>query len=159
MAFGDHLLVERKRWFISYYHHGIDVGNDQVIHLATKKDAEVVETSLEEFLMGGKIEIWEYITFVDTLKSYHRDMQGDFGRPHQSLPYLDEDRIAEIDARIADPKRAVDVARKNMGRRGYNIYADNCEHFATYCKTGLAISFQSLLHKKNWDRIAERPFG
>jgi hypothetical protein len=46
MAAGDHLLVERKRWFFSYYHHGIDVGDDRVIHLigpALKRTVSVLD--------------------------------------------------------------------------------------------------------------------
>ncbi len=112
MAFGDHLLVERKPLFFSYYHHGIEVGDDRIIHLATKTEAKVIETSLEEFLKGGTKENCEYVTFIEILRAHHRDMQSNCGRPHWMLPLLDEERIAEIESRIADPERAVVAAKK-----------------------------------------------
>lgn len=61
MSLGDHIKVRRR---LGYYHHGIDIGKDRVIHFAgepgKKKDASIEETSLKEFLNGGKIEIVEY---------------------------------------------------------------------------------------------------
>lgn len=150
MAAGDHLIVERRRWFGSYYHHGIDVGNDRVIHLTgtRKKDATVIETSLEEFLKGGVKEIWHYSTFVDLLLAYRRDMQDDYGRPDPMLPFLYEERIKEIRERIEDPERAVTEARKHLGKKGYDLFSNNCEHFAVFCKTGLAVSIQLIEYAK-----------
>jgi hypothetical protein len=153
MAIGDHLLVKRKKWFFSYYHHGIDIGDNKVIHLTgpRKKDAKVIETSLDEFLNGGVLEVWEYITFIDILRNYHSDMKSEFGQPHWMLPLLDEERISEIEARIKDTDRTVAEARKYLGRRGYNLFSDNCEHFAVFCKTGLAVSLQSINYQKHID--------
>jgi lecithin:retinol acyltransferase len=69
MVAGDHLFVKRKRWFLIYYHHGIFAGDGKVIHLTgpRKKDAKVIETSLEEFLNDGVKEVWEYAAFIDIL--------------------------------------------------------------------------------------------
>jgi hypothetical protein len=61
MSLGDHIRVKRR---IVYYHHGIDIGNDRVIHFTgepgKKKDASIQETSIEEFLSGRKNEIVQY---------------------------------------------------------------------------------------------------
>ena len=159
MSAGDHLLVKRRRWFAHYYHHGIDVGNDTVVHFtgSRKKDATVVESSLNEFLKGGVKEIWPYSSaFVDLLLAYRRGMQDQYGRPDPMLPFLDDERIKYIRARIEDPEKAVAEARKHVGKKGcdlysdqgYNLYSNNCEHFAIYCKTGLALSIQVIEHVK-----------
>jgi hypothetical protein len=157
MMVGDHLLVKRKRLFFTYYHHGIYVGDDKVIHLTgpRKKDAKVIESSLEEFLNGGQKEIWEYVTFIEILRNLHRDMQSGIGQPHWILPLLDEERIIEIENRIKDNNNTVSVAYKYLGRRGYNLFSNNCEHFAVFCKTGIAISLQSIFFQKQVDRSHE----
>ena len=33
-------------------------------------------------------------------------------------------------------------ARSKIGHKGYNLVNNNCEHFALWCKTGLAMSSQ-----------------
>ena len=52
---GDHIYVKRKGRF--YYHHGIYIGGNKVIHTAgslrEKVDPEVRETGLFRFLKGG----------------------------------------------------------------------------------------------------------
>jgi len=35
-----------------------------------------------------------------------------------------------------DPEESVDLALAEVGEKGYNLAFNNCEHFATYCKTG-----------------------
>lgn len=61
MSLGDHIRVKRR---IGYYHHGIDIGKNRIIHFTgepgKKKNASIEETSLEEFLNGGKIKIVKY---------------------------------------------------------------------------------------------------
>lgn len=41
------------------------------------------------------------------------------------------------------PKEIIKYARSKIGTRGYNILYNNCEHFATECVTGTAISHQT----------------
>ncbi len=60
MAKADHLRVFRG----PYWHHGIDIGDDSVVHyrgvISEKENAKVIKTSLEDFLLGAKLEIVEY---------------------------------------------------------------------------------------------------
>ena len=156
MAAGDHLAVARRKLFFPYYHHGIDVGDGTVIHLTglRKKDAKVVQTSLTEFLKNGEGVVIEYVCFIDNLMHYKNDMRSPEGREHWMVPSLDEERIEETRKRIGDPERAVFEARKHLDKSGYNLFsgyslfANNCEHFAVFCKTGLAVSLQSIEHQK-----------
>ena len=59
MSTGDHLRVARR----FYWHHGIDMGDGTVVHASGepgrgKLDAEVRRTSVEDFLRGGVVEIF-----------------------------------------------------------------------------------------------------
>jgi len=67
MAKGDHIKVKRIQGL--YYHHGIDIGNDTVIHYTgepgKKSDASIKRTSMKEFLNGGKFEIVRYSECLD----------------------------------------------------------------------------------------------
>ena len=60
---GDHIRVAYR----NYYHHGIYIGNDEVIEfgvasavLKPAKDVVVHKTSVEEFLQGGFLEVRQY---------------------------------------------------------------------------------------------------
>ena len=59
---GDHIRVKRKRRF--YTHHGIYMGDGEVVHVAgsirEKTDPEVVKTDLNRFLKGGTLKRREY---------------------------------------------------------------------------------------------------
>lgn len=60
---GDHIYIRRHGLF--YSHHGIYVNNGKVIHFTgegekEKKNPNVRETSLEEFLRGGKLKRRNY---------------------------------------------------------------------------------------------------
>jgi hypothetical protein len=114
---GDHIKV----WRNAYWHHGIDVGHGQVIHLAegesssrfmrflSKKSGEVVKTSMEDFLKGGRM------------------VKG--GIRNTADP-LEKEEIAErAESVVGDPSK-------------YNVLFNNCEHFANWCETGVAKSHQ-----------------
>jgi len=110
MAVGDHIMV--KRWHGLYYHHGIDTGDEMVIHLAGEplrsRQAKVCRTPLEEFLRNGKKIIVKY---------------------SDDIPLL-------------APAETVAKAEELLEQNGYSLTGKNCEHFATYCKTGRAASEQ-----------------
>ena len=54
--------------------------------------------------------------------------------------------VAELDESEVPCRTPLDIvayARKNLGRGGYNILYNNCEHFANECVTGRAVSAQT----------------
>jgi hypothetical protein len=164
MAAGDHIAVERTKFSlglfpVAYDHHGIDVGDGTVIHFTgeSKREAAVVQTSVAEFLKGGEKVVIYYERFTDVLLNYKSQMQSVHRRDHLPLPlpFLDDDRIDEIRKRIKDPQRAVMEARRHLGRKGYDLFGNNCEHFAVFCKTGLAVSLQVIEYWKLEEKIAE----
>ena len=59
---GDHIRVKRKRRF--YTHHGIYMGDGEVVHVSgsirEKTDPVVMKTHLQRFLKGGTLKRREY---------------------------------------------------------------------------------------------------
>ena len=99
---GDHIRVKRDH----YYHHGIFVGNNEVIHytgesgdgFAKPKEVLVRKTSLEFFLQDGVAE--------------------------HALYNKKEKRL------LRKPEEIVKLAKSKIGEGHYNIVINNCETFA-----------------------------
>lgn len=111
MARGDHLFV----YCLGYSHHGIDCGNDRVIHFnsdplrklgnSAANPARVIEVNRQEFAKGREIQVRRY-------------------------------ELSD------DPDIVITRARQKLGDAGYELFHNNCEHFAMWCKTGSAASTQ-----------------
>ncbi len=104
---GDHIRVDRGL----YYHHGIYVADDEVIHFSSEDDDNilgssnlVLRTDRSGFLRNGRLEV----------KVYTEDEIDDL--------YPVEDIIA--------------WAQACLGDEGYHLVFNNCEHFANYCTLG-----------------------
>ena len=115
---GSHIKVPRS----GYDHHGIYVGRYQVIHfsgkstsLIDKSQGRIGLTSLRKFALETKIEMVEY-----------KPLPPIFSR---------EDIVARAEERL-------EKARANDDDDKYNLFFNNCEHFATCCVTGQAKSEQ-----------------
>ncbi|MEH2257243.1 lecithin retinol acyltransferase family protein [Nostoc sp.] len=109
MAQGDHIYCSIYNNSKSLYHHGIDCGNDTIIHYQNnykhEKDGIILWVPMTEFAKNRKIYI----------KKYDK----------------------------CDPPIVVFMrAKRRLGEKNYNIFYNNCEHFAHYCKTGEPISPQ-----------------
>ena len=108
MAAGDHIKVRRAGGL--YSHHGIDMGDDTVIHFSGEpmnlRNAQVCRVGMADFLQGGELRVVAH---------------GDGGRP---------------------PEEVLRAAEELVGSRDYSVVFNNCEHFATYCKTGIRKSRQ-----------------
>lgn len=51
-------------------------------------------------------------------------------------------RVVARNMSLADRDQAVERALSRVGERGYSLGGWNCEHFATWCATGVAASQQ-----------------
>ncbi len=113
MARGDHVFV----YCLGYSHHGIDVGDERVIHFDNRPWQVVLQHlgSGEEPLVR-EVEVQ---TFAQ-------------GRPIIIRNY------AECD----DPDNVVARARSRLAETNYDLFENNCEHFAVWCKTGRSHSTQ-----------------
>jgi hypothetical protein len=115
---GDHIKV----WRGAFWHHGIDVGNNQVIHLSEgepvsrftrfltkKKSSKVEKTSMEDFLKGGEAVM---------------------GGLRNTAPALEKEEVAKrAESIVGNPSK-------------YNILFRNCEHMSNWCETGDPQSYQ-----------------
>jgi hypothetical protein len=89
-----------------YSHDGIYIGNGEVIHFS---DAEGFKT-------------WKAVVRRDRLK--------DFGDPEEI------EVIKSVPGSELPRETTVLVAIKLLGSKGYHLTRNNCEHLATFCKTG-----------------------
>ncbi len=105
---GDQIYVYRNlgNFDSLYEHHGIDCGDDTVIHY--RKPSEIVErTSFATFSRGNTVYIKDY---------------------SHSFCFV--------------PDVVVTRAKSRLGEDKYSFLFNNCEHFATWCKTGISESQQ-----------------
>lgn len=101
---GDHIRVAYR----NYYHHGIYVGNDEVIEfgvasavLKPADEVEVHKVTVEEFLQGGFLEVRQFDRKERKKKN--------------------------------SPEKIVEIAISKLGEKGYNFIFNNCEHFCNIC--------------------------
>ena len=109
---GDHIMIDRG----VYVHHGIYVGDGNVVHfrgdagqkLVGVEEPMILMQPMEEFGPEGKVQVIEY----------------------------------DDDIGVLDPGETVSRALHKVGSTSYNLAHNNCEHFSIWCKTGLHESTQ-----------------
>lgn len=139
MARGDHVLV--RRYGGIYSHHGIDCGGGVVIHYTgdSPLQSQVRKTSLKAFMNGGELEVRDYAEFEKLLRVREDPTLAVSSQFHgmldrlKGLPQADGDR---------SPDAVVRRATSRLGESRFDFTVNNCEHFATWCKTGLSGSTQ-----------------
>ena len=159
---GDVIKVSRKGGL--YFHYGIYVEGGNVIHYTGATgpadfNGMVRETPIEEFLNGAKeltvcifpkqIDNVDELNHPEEIKISFPSTQGFMRFPRQD----DEDFRKRLLKKQEKESRAknyhlysgdetVARARGELGKEGYNLVTNNCEHFAIWCKTGLQESSQ-----------------
>lgn len=113
MARGDHIFVYR----LGYSHHGIDCGDNRVIHFDSTPWRKLVAVS-------G----WPRRSSIREVSL----QQFSGGREVHTRPYQPGD----------DPDTVIRRARSRLGEEAYDLLANNCEHFAVWCKSGRPDSSQ-----------------
>lgn len=103
---GDHIRVKRKKGL--YFHHGIYISDNEVIHLTGDSifrwDIPKPEcTSLDKFLDGGKVEVREYTEKQEYLRQ-------------------------NVDTIVENARKLY-----KKGPKGYHLLWNNCECFANSC--------------------------
>lgn len=143
MARGDHIYVERF-WSL-YTHHGIDCGDGTVIHFGVDDYLSnvVQRSSMDAFLAGGIAKVRNYPN--------EEGSPGAATVPQWSAELVDglAGRRQDCEDRTADA--IVSRAESRLGERGYDLWLNNCEHFAQWCQTGTSRSQQT---EAVWDVLA-----
>ncbi|MDD6134689.1 MAG: lecithin retinol acyltransferase family protein [Selenomonadaceae bacterium] len=125
---GDILYVKRT----GYRHFGIYAGNQQVIHYYKEKNPLVSDGIISETTLA------DFQGVSDTI--YVLNSTTPSGPP--LFDWIVR-RLLGDDIELFSPEETVMRARSKLGERGYNLLLNNCEHFALWCKTGIAQSAQS----------------
>ena len=116
--YGHHYEVNRGL----YWHHGICVGEEKFIHYAAQE--------------GDGIKVVEVLGADSNDKSIHVADVGEFvgdGHP-EKVEYKNDD--------VYPPLKVVARAFSRKGENGYNLWGNNCEHFARWCKIAKSDSLQ-----------------
>ena len=134
-----------------FHHYGIYSGNRNVIHLR-RKTKKIEETTIAEFvrdaLDNGLIEIMRFnLAKIDKF----------IGTPIISPEEWDEDFEVYLENGVKinkvglsssiTPEESLKRAKSKLGQTGYNLIKNNCEHFALWCRIGLAVSTQAFNSK------------
>lgn len=124
-ALGDHLKTPRN----DYYHHGIYIGHNKVIHYSGFArgfcKGPIQETTLTDFAWPG-------------------------GQPEFNYAYYENDQVGCLNGYYVlrmpqgafDREAIIERARSRLGEADYSLFRNNCEHFAHWCVTGNAVSHQ-----------------
>ncbi|MDH5632887.1 MAG: lecithin retinol acyltransferase family protein [Gammaproteobacteria bacterium] len=130
---GDHIRIRRR----FYNHHGICIGNDKVVHYAPPPGKGVADG------IG-----WQQVLGVDsTVNTIHETELKDFVADSDEPP-----RLISYDPDFSyPPLKVVARACSRLGENGYNLWGNNCEHLASWCKTVQATSDKKAL----WARMRD----
>ena len=145
---GDVIKVNRGL----YDHYGVYVApGRRVIHYTGATgpadfNGVVRETSLEEFLNGaGGFTVCRFPPNLEDLDQLARPSKLRAPMPEGSpLWELWQawKRLRLRNYHLYSGEETVKRARGELGKGGYNLVCNNCEHFAIWCKTGLRESTQ-----------------
>lgn len=125
MTLGDHLFYYRVG--AAYSHHGICCGDGTVVHyessLWLKLRSSVMPHVMLQPHVVPRICRVEWSEFALGSEVFVR-------------PYEQSD----------SPENVLSRAISRLGEADYDLFDNNCEHFAVWCKTGRAISSQVQAH-------------
>ena len=98
--------IQVRRMGGLYSHHGIDMGDGTVIHFSGEP-------------LNRKTAKVARVTEEEFLS----------GQPKTVIEYTSLETVFA-------PEDTVRLAEELLNTEGYHLFYNNCEHFATYCKTG-----------------------
>jgi hypothetical protein len=140
MARADHIMVPRLGGV--FVHHGIDCGDGTVIHFTGRTwttPRSVQRTSMREFARGAEVAVRDYREFFARLERPEhlpRRLQMQWRRE------LKRFLGAGVETWDFTPDAVIARAESRLGRLDFDVMLNNCEHFATWCKTGTSDSEQ-----------------
>lgn len=117
---GDHLAVQGERNGIEYHHHGIFIG-------FTEKEGVIHCIGKQETKNGNQLERSDLFEFNGGTKPIKRVI-------YEANKCFSPERVVETATSLLNGRTKWD---------DFNLISNNCEHFATYCKTGVAKSKQT----------------
>ena len=95
-----------------YYHHGINMDGSTVMHFTGEPTRKSLSSKIKR------------TSFIDFLEGGRLEV------------------VAYQTSQIIPVEHTVAIAWSQENRDGYHLFNNNCEHFATFCKTGQGYSYQ-----------------
>lgn len=136
---GDVIGIKRP---IGYEHYAVYAGNDEVIHFAAENGdfgtPYIHKAPMDDFLDGQ--QKFFVLDFSSGRKAYKIFADTDMHRFGDSI------NIKNLT--VFSPEETLKRAESVIGaneydfKEKYNLVFNNCEHFAIWCKTGFAKSYQ-----------------
>lgn len=146
---GDVIGISRKSAFHIYEHYAVYIGNNQVVHYAGDnadftKDIRVRKAYLSDFLKDDK----------DYFVLYFQDGRNRPIKIHSRTQFKLGDKCFDVAVKLKPNKKyylyspceTVKRALSKLGESEYNLFMNNCEHFAIWCKTGISECYQLKLN-------------
>ena len=145
---GDHIYCDRRSAAKLYSHHGIYIGHNAVIHFAVDSSPAGYPRNKRDLLHPDPVKELEDTRFIRIMYGSLNDFSGGdtvlVVEYNENMSILERDRreIGSCHRVKAMPleetlKVAKFFARKWQLWDTYNLYSNNCETFACFCKTGL----------------------
>ena len=156
--YGDIIGVSRSGG--AYEHYGIYISDTCIVHYGipaskTIGHATIHATDLKNFLQRDT----EYFV-LDFPSPYSAPVRIENQNDSPQNPGVSDDLARHLQQQFGyhlyTPEETVARARSRLGETSYNLFTNNCEHFAIWCKTGVSESLQvsgmlrSLLGAPNW---------
>jgi hypothetical protein len=121
-----------------YEHYGIYIGNNNVIHFASKEsdvslNNMIIETDLTTFLRG------ETEFFAIDFDKFNQGMKKAEIVDELAEVFfgMDTSKVPGLEYTLLSPEETIERAKSQIGKRDYDLSYNNCEHFAMWCKTGV----------------------
>jgi len=140
----------QKDSMIPFLHYGIYIGNEKVIHFASK-DGRAPQ-SINKISLASFASEQTRTFFLIDFDQYFKDANIYKMSPALAIMAKNMRRINNY--KDISAKETVRRAKSKLGETGYSLLFNNCEHFAMWCKTGIAEFNQwNMTHELNQYRV------
>ena len=159
---GDVIGIPRRQAGSLYAHYAVYLGEGKIIHYAAPNGdlsgrITVHEAGMKEFLRDDK----DYFVL--------QFQEGTCNKPVKIQASVDQ-RINNFGletflfhsqrrpCHVYSADETIRRARSRLGEEAYNLFENNCEHFAIWCKTGVSESYQVSALKMYLNRMVNRAY-
>ena len=138
---GDH-IYRPIRYCMGATHHGIYIGNGEVIHFTGPANNQQQNGGIFDKLFGSDKSLEEQLYYGDPFESA-QILQTSFEEFMSGYP-LEDLTVVEYNGPTLSRKKVVKKAIELKFSKEYHLLYNNCEHFAAYCKTDRKSSQQAI---------------
>ena len=127
---GDMIQYHRGR----YEHWAIYIGDGRVVQVTVQEFGNPLKTAVVTVALAIAT-LGEHTAVAIITEESFQDVLGADGKARIN-------NFKDKQWKISPPDEIVERARNSVGKEGYHVLANNCEHFATSCRYGVRLSGQ-----------------